>query len=109
VLGTLKIWRSRPQWLLCHRSVYEESTEAQRIFIWLLAVSVVNLHLLHILMLRQTATEKKLGEVLLNPKCIKEVSSVEAEQGRPSSGLCEERLNGERHFSDRKERGKWPL
>jgi hypothetical protein len=53
---------------------------------------------------RQTVTRKKLGEVLLNPKCIKEVSSVEAEQGRPSSGLHEERLNSERHFSDRKER-----
>jgi hypothetical protein len=49
-------------------------------------------------------TRKKLGEVLLNPKCIKEVSSVEGEQGRPSSGLHEERLNGERHFSDSRER-----
>jgi hypothetical protein len=53
---------------------------------------------------RETVTQKKLGEALLNPKCIKEVSSVEAEQGRPSSALQEERLNGEHHFSDRKER-----
>jgi hypothetical protein len=58
---------------------------------------------------RETATEKKLGKVFLNPKCVKEVSSVEAEQDRPSSGLREERLNDEHHFSDRKEIGQWPV
>jgi hypothetical protein len=55
---------------------------------------------------RQDATEKKLDKVLWNSKCITEMSSVKVEQGRPSSGLHEERLNSERHFGDREETGK---
>jgi hypothetical protein len=82
-------------------------------FLWLLEVSTVNSYLLYVLVQEQCSknpvTHKEFKQSLVESLVHARVSASggiqKAKQGRPSSGACDERLNGEPHFTERKERG----
>jgi hypothetical protein len=85
----------------------------RKIIFWLLEVNIVNSYLLYVLVQehysKRPIIHKKFRQCLVESLVHERMSTSgrlhKAKRGRPCSGPPEERLNGEPHFIERKEKG----